>query len=79
MHYPFNYNFYYLATKKPYREHWQNDKDWEPRDNQKVVIDNFYNKVSNSQGGKAELLMYAVMRFGKSFTSMCCALSLLYF
>lgn len=41
-----------------------------PRENQQQVIDNF--KAAISQG-RTNLLMFAVMRFGKSFTSMCCA------
>ena len=41
-----------------------------PRDNQLEVINNFVKAVKN---GRKNLLMYAVMRFGKSFTSMCCA------
>ena len=41
-----------------------------PRDNQKQAIDNFKAAVN---AGRSKLLLYAVMRFGKSFTSMCCA------
>lgn len=43
---------------------------WKLRPNQKEVVDNFKNAVSK---GRTNLLMYAVMRFGKSFTAMCCA------
>lgn len=46
------------------------DADWKPRANQQVVIDNYLNAVKN---GRTNLLMYAVMRFGKSFTALCCA------
>lgn len=42
----------------------------EPRDNQKEVINNF---ETAWKLGRKNLLMFAVMRFGKSFTSMCCA------
>lgn len=41
-----------------------------PRENQQEVIDNFIKAINN---GRKNLLMFAVMRFGKSFTSMCCA------
>lgn len=43
---------------------------WFPRPNQQATIDAFKRAVDN---GRTHLLMYAVMRFGKSFTSMCCA------
>lgn len=46
------------------------NQDYEPRWNQQKVIDKF--KIAVSQGRK-HLLMYAVMRFGKTFTTMCCA------
>lgn len=49
--------------------HWLNDKEWKLRPNQEFVVENFLSKSS-----KKELLMYAVMRFGKSFTAMQCAL-----
>ena len=45
-------------------------EDFAPRDNQKQAIDNFKIAVET---GRTKLLLYAVMRFGKSFTSMCCA------
>ncbi len=44
--------------------------DYEPRGNQQDVINNFKTAVAN---GRTNLLMCAVMRFGKTFTSMCCA------
>ena len=43
---------------------------WTPRPNQQEAVENYLNAVKN---GRRNLLMYAVMRFGKSFTSMCCA------
>lgn len=46
------------------------DTEWEPRPNQKEAINNFINARKK---GRKNLLMYAVMRFGKSFTSMMCA------
>ena len=49
---------------------FKRDADWKPRENQKVVIKNFDKAVKQ---GRTNLLMFAVMRFGKSFTSLCCA------
>ena len=46
------------------------DADWIPRENQNEVIKNFAKAV---KAGRSNLLMFAVMRFGKSFTSLCCA------
>lgn len=43
---------------------------WNPRPNQQDAINAFKHAVDI---GRNNLLMYAVMRFGKSFTSMCCA------
>lgn len=43
---------------------------FEPRPNQKETINKFKDAIAK---GRNNLLMYAVMRFGKSFTSMCCA------
>ena len=43
---------------------------WNPRQNQKDAINKFCAAVN---GGRSNLLMYAVMRFGKTFTSLCCA------
>lgn len=46
---------------------------YEPRPNQKETIEKFKKAISK---GRDNLLMYAVMRFGKSFTSMCCAVEM---
>ncbi len=43
------------------------------RPNQQKTVDNFREAIKN---GRTNLLMYAVMRFGKSFTSMCCAVEM---
>lgn len=64
------YTFYSKKeNSKKVECHWKNDKEWKLRPNQKEVVNNFLSKSS-----KKELLMYAVMRFGKSFTAMQCAL-----
>ncbi len=46
---------------------------YEPRPNQEETINKFKKAIEN---GENNLLMYAVMRFGKSFTSMCCAVEM---
>lgn len=50
------------------------DKPWELRPNQQATVDNFKNAVDNRH--RSNLLMYAVMRFGKSFTAMSCAVEM---
>ena len=49
--------------------------DYEPRPNQKATIDKFKEVIAKNEFPR-NLLMYAVMRFGKSFTSMCCAIEM---
>ena len=49
---------------------YKRNEDYLPRKNQQEAIDNFKAAV---KAGRKNLLMYAVMRFGKSFTAMCCA------
>ena len=48
------------------------DKQYELRPNQKATVLNFTNAVKK---GRDNLLMYAVMRFGKTFTALSCALT----
>ena len=43
------------------------------RPNQQKTVGNFREAINK---GRTNLLMYAVMRFGKSFTSMCCAVEM---
>ena len=64
-----NYQYYKISERKPTDRHWNNDRDWKLRENQKIVVENFIDKVRTEK----ELLMYAVMRFGKSFTALSCA------
>lgn len=45
---------------------------YELRPNQKKTVDNFVKAVKH---GRRNLLMYAVMRFGKTFTALSCALT----
>lgn len=47
---------------------------WKLRPNQQAAVDNFKDAVYNRH--RSNLLMYAVMRFGKSFTAMSCAVEM---
>lgn len=60
----------YSSDHLPKTFTYKRDKCLTPRKNQQEVIDNFKRALKK---GRKNLLMYAVMRFGKSFTSMCCA------
>lgn len=65
------YEYYSSKNRLPQTFHYQRGEQWTLRPNQKSAVDNFIRAVEN---GRRNLLMYAVMRFGKSFTSLCCAL-----
>ena len=64
------YKFYNPLTSMPTTVRYASTGYWEPRPNQQATINAFKKAV---ESGRTNLLMYAVMRFGKSFTSMCCA------
>lgn len=64
------YHYYDAKTQLPTTKKYASTGMWFPRPNQQATIDSFKRAVKN---GRTHLLMYAVMRFGKSFTSMCCA------
>ena len=69
----FKYDFFKFEgdTRLRQEEHYRrSDLEWKLRNNQQEVVDNFIRAVDN---GRTNLLMYAVMRFGKSFTSLMCA------
>ena len=61
---------FYTPYHLPQIPTYKRTENYTPRENQQQVIDNFKAAVKN---GRKKLLMYAVMRFGKSFTAMCCA------
>lgn len=67
------YEYYSSKDRLPQTYHYQRGEKWDLRPNQKAAVDNFIQAVNN---GRKNLLMYAVMRFGKSFTSLCCALEM---
>lgn len=66
---PTNYRLYNASDLSVYRTIFARNKNYQPRDNQKEVINRFKSVYKT----RKNLLMYAVMRFGKSFTAMCCA------
>lgn len=67
------YEYYSSQNKLPEIFHYKRGEIWNLRPNQQQVVNNFLYAIKN---GRNNLLMYAVMRFGKSFTSLCCALEM---
>lgn len=68
------YQFYKVdESRLPMKHHYERVDDYPPRPNQKGTIAKFENAIKK---GRDNLLMFAVMRFGKSFTSMCCAVKM---
>ncbi|MHB0756135.1 Eco57I restriction-modification methylase domain-containing protein [Polaribacter sp. M15] len=68
------YKFYkFDGSLLPETHTYARNQEYEPRPNQKQTIKRFREAIDN---GRTNLLMYAVMRFGKSFTSMCCAVEM---
>ncbi len=61
---------FYSPDRLPQTFTYERKEKFRPRANQQQVIDNFKTAVA---AGRTNLLLYAVMRFGKSFTAMCCA------
>ena len=64
------YQFYSAETGLPETHTYERTETYPPRPNQDKTIQQFKAAV---EVGRTNLLMYAVMRFGKSFTAMCCA------
>ena len=64
------YKYYDATSQLPETFTYASSGLWNVRPNQQATIDNFVRAVDS---GHTNLLMYAVMRFGKSFTSLCCA------
>jgi hypothetical protein len=57
----------------PLTHTYRRENTYELRPNQQETVNRFKEALEK---GRSNLLMYAVMRFGKSFTSMCCALEM---
>lgn len=64
------YTFYKATDRLPETHEYRSTGVWKIRENQQDTIDRFIKAYEN---GRTNLLMYAVMRFGKSFTALCCA------
>lgn len=67
------YEYYSSKDKKTKEYQYVRKGEWILRENQKEVVENFMKAINK---GRKNLLMYAVMRFGKSFTSLSCALAM---
>ncbi|GGC93977.1 hypothetical protein GCM10011508_21470 [Flavobacterium lutivivi] len=68
------YQYYrFDESHVPITHTYRRNETYDPRPNQDATIKNFKNALKK---GRKNLLMYAVMRFGKSFTSMCCAVEM---
>ncbi len=64
------YLLYNVKNASPKNFTFARIETYKPRPNQAITIENFKKAIKKR---RTNLLMYAVMRFGKSFTSMCCA------
>lgn len=68
------YQFYKFEDSHiPIVHTYKRTESYDPRPNQEETIERFKEAIKK---GRTNLLMYAVMRFGKSFTSMCCAVAM---
>jgi len=68
------YTYYSFENGRiPINYVYERKENYEPRPNQLETIERFKSALEK---GRSNLLMYAVMRFGKSFTSMYCALEM---
>ncbi len=68
------YQFYKFEDSHiPIVHTYNRTETYKPRPNQKETIERFKEAIKND---RKNLLMYAVMRFGKSFTSMSCAVEM---
>lgn len=64
------YAYYDSNERLAVTVHYERGSTWTLRPNQQEAVDNFIKAVNL---GRTNLLMYAVMRFGKSFASLACA------
>ncbi len=68
------YQYYQFQDSRiPITHTYNRVEDYDPRPNQQQTIEKFKEAIAK---GRNNLLMYAVMRFWKSFTSMCCAVEM---
>lgn len=68
----YNKHYYKLSDKgkENIMEYYERNENFAPRPNQQQVVDNFEKAVKS---GRKNLLMYVVMRFGKSAVSAWCS------
>lgn len=66
---PRKYTYLSIKDNSKAREHWKRNQDFNPRENQQEVIDNIV-EVSKDNTVPKNYLLYAVMRFGKTFVSL---------
>jgi len=73
--YPNHYTFYTAQKKVQVEEDYARVGEYEIRNIQQEVIDRFKEVFCKptKKNKHTNLLMYAVMRFGKTFTALCCA------
>lgn len=70
------YQYYkFVESHIPITHTYLRNAHYEPRPNQAETINKFKEVIAKNEYPR-NLLMYAVMRFGKSFTSMCCAVEM---
>lgn len=68
------YQYYkFVESLIPSIHTYARTEKYSPRPNQSATVKRFREAICK---GRTNLLMYAVMRFGKSFTSMCCAVEM---
>ena len=67
------YQYYNVDSHQSEEFVFVRNQNFDLRPNQKATVKNFNAAREN---GRTNLLMYAVMRFGKSFTAMCCAVEM---
>lgn len=67
------YRYYNSVDRRSEEFTFVRNQHFDLRPNQKDTVEKFKKAVAD---GRTNLLMYAVMRFGKSFTAMCCAVEM---
>lgn len=66
---PRRYNYLSIEDNSKVEEHWARNENFPPRDNQQRVIDNIVS-VSKDEDVPKNYLLFAVMRFGKTFVAL---------
>lgn len=64
------YAYFDASNRLPAIHYFARGAEWDLRPNQREAVDTFEAAIA---AGRTNLLMYAVMRFGKTFTSLMCA------